>query len=54
MGSIGPLSVHINMSDDLRHYTSGVYESTKCQKDQKSQNLSLLAVGYGYDELSGR
>lgn len=44
-----PVSVAFEVVDDLMHYTSGVYSSTKCHNTPDQVNHAVLAVGYGTD-----
>lgn len=41
---IGPISVGISLSNDLRHYHSGIFDG--CQKKDRIRH-SVLLVGYG-------
>jgi cathepsin H len=47
VGVHNPVSVAFEVVPDLRHYASGVYQSTVCNSTDDSVNHAVLAVGYG-------
>jgi len=54
----GPVSVAFDVSDNLKHYAHGVYDSfdvqsnsTQCASDAMSVNHAVVAVGYGTTDV---
>ena len=43
----GPVSVAFQVTDDFRHYRSGIFSSTVCKDGAMDVNHAVLAVGYG-------
>lgn len=52
VGTRNPVSVAFEVVSDLRHYSTGVYQSNVCNKTSDSVNHAVLAVGYGARRLS--
>jgi len=50
----GPVSICYQVVSDFQHYTSGVYESTKCKNGPQDVNHAVLAVGYGVDDTTSK
>jgi len=46
LGTVGPVSVCFDVSNDLANYKSGVYSSDECSSDPMQVNHAVLAVGY--------
>jgi len=46
LGTVGPVSVCFDVSNDLANYHSGVYSSDECSSDPMQVNHAVLAVGY--------
>lgn len=48
VGTVGPVSIGIDATDELQSYSSGVFYSDSCSST--NLNHGVLAVGYGTDD----
>ncbi|OQR94685.1 cysteine protease family C01A [Achlya hypogyna] len=46
VGTVGPVSIAFQVSNDFRFYKDGVYDSTECKSGEADVNHAVLAVGY--------
>lgn len=54
VGSMNPVSVAFEVTEDFMHYKSGVYSNPKCSKLPSKVNHAVLAVGYDQDASGKR
>lgn len=47
VGTIGPISVAVDVVNDFQFYSHGIYESTECMNDHDDLNHAITVVGYG-------
>ncbi len=47
VGSVGPVSMAFDVSDDFMGYSGGVFVDSTCFQDPEHVNHAVLIVGYG-------